>query len=290
MPPFKTLLLAALLLAPSFGLAQASSAPLEGRLKKVHDTKSIAVAYRTDALPFSFEGPDRQPAGYTTDLCRAVIAHMEKQLAAGPLQVRWVPVTTQTRFTAIASGQADMECGASTVTLGRKKEVGFSSLIFVDGTGLMVMKSTPGYSLLALAGKKIGVVSGTSNERALADAMKDMSVSATVVPVRSREEGLSQLEAGAIDALAGDRVLLLGLAPKAKDPGNTVLLAEALSYEPYAIALPRGDWAMQQAVDAGLAAVFSSPALADIYKKWFAGLGEPGPALQVMFGLGRLPE
>lgn len=289
MSPLKPLLLAALFLAPSLSFAQTPPA-LEGRLKKVHDTKTIAVAYRTDALPFSFEDGEKKPAGYTVDLCRAVIAHMEKQLGAGPLQVRWVPVTTQTRFSAIASGQADMECGASTVTLGRKKEVGFSSLVFVDGTGLMVMKSTPGYSLLALAGKKIGVISGTSNERALADAMKAMSVSATVVPVRSREDGLAQLEGGAIDALAGDRVLLLGLAPKAKDPNKTVLLAEALSYEPYAIALPRGDWAMQQAVDAGLAAVFSSPALAAIYKKWFEGLGEPGPALQVMFGLGRLPE
>lgn len=289
MPRLPNLLLAALFLAPALSFAQPASPP-EGRLKKIQETRTIAVAYRPDALPFSFEDADKKPAGYTIDLCRAVIAHIEKQLGAGPLQVRWVPVTTQTRFTAIAGGQADMECGASTVTLGRKKEVGFSSLIFVDGTGLMVMKSTPGYSLLALAGKKIGVVSGTSNERALADAMQAMSVSATVVPLRSREEGLTQLEAGAIDAIAGDRVLLLGLAPKAKDPGRTVLLAEALSYEPYAIALPRGDWAMQQAVDAGLAAVFSSPALKEIYNKWFEGLGEPGPALQVMFGLGRLPE
>jgi glutamate/aspartate transport system substrate-binding protein len=284
------LLLAALLLAPSLTFAQAPEAPLEGRLKKVQETRTIAVAYRPDALPFSFEDAEKKPAGYTVDLCRAVITAIEAQLGGGPLQVRWVPVTTQTRFTAIASGQADMECGASTVTLGRKKEVGFSSLIFVDGTGLLVLKSTPGYSLLALAGKKIGVISGTSNERALADAMKALSVSATVVPLKSREEGLERLESGAIDAIASDRVLLLGLAPKAKDPGNTVLLADALSYEPYAIALPRGDWQLQQAVDAGLAQVFSSPALPAIYARWFAGLGDPSPALQVMYGLGRLPQ
>ncbi|MBC5782614.1 amino acid ABC transporter substrate-binding protein [Ramlibacter sp. USB13] len=281
-----TLLLAALCLAPSFVLAQ----PLEGRLKKVQETRSIAVAYRTDALPFSFEDKEKNPAGYTVDLCRAVVAGIERQLGAGPLQVRWVPVTVQTRFTAISSGQADMECGASTVTLGRKKEVGFSSLVFVDGTGLMVMKSTPGYSLLALAGKKIGVIRGTTNERALADAMKALSVAATVVPLQSRDEGLAQLESGAIDAVASDRVLLLGMVAKAKDPSKVVLLSEALSYEPYAIALPRGDWAMQQAVDAALAQVFASSAIKEIYLKWFAGLGEPGPALQVMYGLGILPE
>lgn len=285
-----TLLLAALCLAPSLAFAQAASPPLEGRLKKIQDTRTIAVAYRPDAMPFSFEDAEKKPSGYTVDLCKAVIASLESQLGISPLQVRWVPVTLQTRFTAVASGQADMECGASTVTLARKKEVGFSSLIFLDGTGLLVLKTTPGYSLLALSGKKIGVLAGTSNERALADAMKAMSVSATVVPLPSREEALTQLESGAIDAIASDRVLLLGLAAKAKDPSKTALLAEALSYEPYAIALPRGDWAMQQAVDAALAQVFSSPALPTIYERWFAGLGEPSPALQVMYGLGRLPQ
>ncbi len=285
-----TLLLAALCLAPSLAFSQASSPAPDGRLKKIQQTRTIAVAYRPDALPFSFEDADKKPAGYTIDLCRAVITSNEGQLGVGPLQVRWVPVTVQTRFTAIASGQADMECGASTVTLARKKEVGFSSLIFLDGTGLLVLKTTPGYSLLALAGKKIGVIGGTSNQRALESAMKTMSVSATVVPLQSREEGLTRLESGALDAIASDRVLLLGLAAKAKNPENTALLAEALSYEPYAIALPRGDWGMQQAVDAALAQVFGSPALPEIYRRWFAGLGEPSPALQVMYGLGRLPE
>jgi glutamate/aspartate transport system substrate-binding protein len=283
------LLLAALCLAPSLVFAQAPTAA-ESRLQKVQSTRTIAVAYRTDALPFSFEDDDRKPAGYTVDLCRAVVAGIERQLGVGPLQVKWVPVTVQTRFTAVASGQADMECGASTVTLSRMKEVGFSSLIFLDGTGLLVLKSTPGSSLSALAGKKIGVIRGTSNERALNDALRTLLVSATVIPLQSREEGLAKLEAHAIDAIASDRVLLLGLASQAKDPTATVLLADALSYEPYAIALPRGDWALQQAVNAALAKVFSGGAVREIYARWFAGLGDPSPALQVMYGLGSLPE
>jgi ABC-type amino acid transport substrate-binding protein len=142
-----------------------------------------------------------------------------------------------------------------------------------NGTGLLVMKSTPGYSSLTLA-----------------DAIKAMSITATVVPLQTREEGLAQLESGAIDAVASDRVLLLGLAAKAKDVAQTALLAEALSYEPYAIALPRGDWALQQAVDAPLAQAYAnSEQLQAIYMRWFAGLGDPSPALQIVYGLGRHP-
>jgi ABC-type amino acid transport substrate-binding protein len=283
-------LLATLCLAPTLALAQMASAPFDGRLKKIHESKTINVAYRTDAVPFSFEDNDKKPTGYTVDLCRSIIGVIEKQIGVVPLQVKWVPVTLQNRFSAIANGQADMECGASTVTLGRMKEVGFSTLTFVDGTGLLVRASTPGNSLMDLANKKIGVIPGTSNERAINEALRIKVVTASIVPVKSREDGLAQLEAGTIDALASDRVLLVGLVAKAKDPKALALLGDPLSYEPYAIALPRGDWAMRQAVDAALAQIYKSPALPEIYNRWFAALGRPAPVLEVMFALGRLPE
>ena len=270
------LLFAALCLAPTLALAQMATAPFDGRLKKIHETKTISVAYRTDALPFSFEDSDKKPAGYTVDLCRSIIGVIERQIGVSPLQVKWVPVTTQNRFSAISSGQADMECGASTVTLGRMREVSFSTLTFLDGTGLLVRGSTPGTTLLDLSGKKIGVISGTSNERAVADALKAKVVTATIVPVKSRDEGLAQLEAGTIDAFASDRVLLVGLASKAKDPKSLALLVDALSYEPYAIALPRGDWAMKQAVDAALAQIYRSSAIGEIYGRWFGAHGAAG--------------
>jgi len=286
----RRLLLAALCLLPTIAFAQMAAAPFEGRLKQIQETKTISVGYRTDALPFSFEDADKKPAGYTVDLCRGVIAVIERQLGVSPLQVKWVPVTTQTRFSAIASGQTDMECGASTVTLGRMKEVAFSTLTFLDGTGLLIRSSTTGNSLTDLSGKKIGVIAGTSNERALNEALKASVLSATVVKIRSREEGLEQLEAGTLDAFASDRVLLLGLVTKAKNPKGLALLGDALSFEPYAIALPRGDWAMKQAVDAALAQIYRSSALPEIYTRWFGALGAPGPVLETMFGLGRLPE
>jgi len=288
--PSRRILLAAVFLAPTIAFAQMAAAPFDGRLKKIQETKTISVGYRTDALPFSFEDADKKPAGYTVDMCRAVIAVIERQLGVAPLQVKWVPVTTQTRFSAIISGQADMECGASTVTLGRMKQVSFSTLTFVDGTGLLIRASTTANSLKDLSGKKIGVIAGTSNERALDEALKANVLSATVVKVRSREEGLAQLESSALDAFAGDRVLLLGLITTAKDPKGLALLGDGLSYEPYAIALPRGDWAMKQAVDSALAQIYRSNALPEIYNRWFGVLGAPGPVLEMMFGLGRLPE
>ena len=183
-----------------------------------------------------------------------------------------------------------MECGATTVTLGRMKEVDFSSLTFVDGTGILVRKSVGGNSLIDLANRKIGVIAGTSNERALNEALKAKVMNATVVQVKSRDEGLAQLEAGAIDAFASDRILLLGLAEKAKDPGSLALMVDALSFEPYAIVLPRGDWALRLAVNSALAQIYKSSALPELYNRWFGQLGRPNSDLQVIYGIGSLPE
>ena len=273
------------LAAPALAFGQAPDT-----LKKIRDSKTVTIAYRTDALPFSFEDDDKKPAGYMVELCRGVIAAIERQIGVVPLQVNWVPVTVQTRFTAVSSGQADMECGATTLTLGRMKQVDFSSLTFVDGTGLLVRTATAGSSLKDLAGKKIGVIKGTSNEQALADAMEARSVKAEIVPVKTRAEGLEQLEAGAVDAFASDRVLLIGLAMKSRDPKALTLIGDALSYEPYAIVLPRGDYALRYAVNSALAQIYRSSALMEIYNRWLGGLGKPSPAVEMMYELGRLPE
>jgi ABC-type amino acid transport substrate-binding protein len=283
-------LLATLLLAPSVALAQAGTPPLEGRAKKIRDSQTINIAYRTDALPFSFEDEAKQPAGYTVDLCRRAVGSLAQQFGVKELKVKWVPVNVQTRFDVVAKGQADMECGATSVTLGRMKQVDFSSLTFVDGTGLLVLASTNAKSLGDLGGKKIGVIAATSNEKALSEALKSRLLSATVVPVKTRDDGLAQLESGAIDAFASDRVLLIGLAAKAKDPKALALIVETLSFEPYAIVLPRGDWQMRLAVNTALSQIYRSGAIGEIFGRWFASLGRPGPLLEAMFLFGALPE
>jgi len=278
----------ALLSLPIPSLAQNADA-LDGRLKTIRDSQAIGIAYRTDAPPFSFEA-NKEIIGYSIDLCRRVVNAIERQLGISELKIRWVPVNGQTRFEAIAKGQADMECGASTVTLGRMKTVDFSSFTFIDGTGLIVKASLAANALSDLGGKKIGVISATSNEQALNDALKNRVINATVVPVKSREEGLEQVESGAIDAFASDRVLLIALVGKSKDPKGLAVLADALSFEPYAIGLPRGDWQMRLAVNSALAQIYRGGAIREIFGRWFGSLGRPGPVMETAFLFGALPE
>jgi ABC-type amino acid transport substrate-binding protein len=275
-----------LLLLPALASAQA----LEGRLEKIKGSKSVAIAYRSDALPFSFVDEANQPTGYSIDLCRRVVNAIEEQLGIQGVQIKWVPVTLQTRLDAVAKGQADMECGSTTVTLSRMQQVSFSSFTFVDGTGLLIKADSTARSLADLSGKKIGVIAGTSNEKALNEALKRKVVSASVMAVKSREEGLAQLEAGQLDAFASDKTLLMGLAPKAKDAKGLALLVEDLSFEPYAITLPRGDDDFRLAVNRALAQIYKSDAIVDIYRRWFGAFGKPGVMLEASYMFGAIPD
>jgi len=275
--------LAALLTTPALAHG------LDGRLKKIHDTKTVTIAYRTDALPFSYED-NKQPVGYTVDLCKKVVASLEQQLKVQSLAVKWVAATTQNRIELVRKGEVDLECGATTATLSRMELVDFSSPVFVDSTGVLVRKSVGAKSLAGLAGVKILVVAGTTNQTALAKALEDGRVNATVVPVKTRAEAVEALEAGTADALAGDRILLLGLGTKVKDPTLWEMMGDELGYEPYALVLPRGDASFRLAVNRALSQLYQGDAIVEIFRRAFGPSAKPTAALAVMYGINAYPE
>ena len=275
--------LAALLTTPALAHG------LDGRLKKIHDTKTVTIAYRTDALPFSYED-NKQPVGYTVELCKKVVASLEQQLKVQSLAVKWVAATTQNRIELVRKGEVDLECGATTATLSRMELVDFSSPVFVDSTGVLVRKSVGAKSLAGLAGVKILVVAGTTNQTALAKALEDGRVNATVVPVKTRAEAVEALEAGTADALAGDRILLLGLGTKVKDPTLWEMMGDELGYEPYALVLPRGDASFRLAVNRALSQLYQGDAIVEIFRRAFGPSAKPTAALAVMYGINAYPE
>ena len=284
---FRTTTLAlALLLAAGSVHAQG----LDGRLKTIAATKTITIAYRADATPFSFTDDKKQVGGFSIDLCKRVVNSIERQLNLQGLQIRWLPVTTQTRFDAVAKGQADMECGSSTVTLSRLKQVDFSSYIFIASTGLLVKSASGLRSLSDLADRKIAVIAGTTNENAIRAQLKRRQLNATVLPFKTRDEAFAALEDGKVDAFANDKLLLVGAARNAKDQKSLSLLPDELSFEPYGIVLPRGDAAFRLAVNTGLSRIYGSGEITEIFGRWFGAFGDPGPVIRALYIFGAIPE
>jgi glutamate/aspartate transport system substrate-binding protein len=260
----------------------------DGRLKQIGDSGVVRLAYRSDANPFSFVNAKGEPDGYTVELCKFVVQSLEQQLNTR-LAIAWVPVDTQNRIDAVANGAADMECGSTTVSFERMTKVDFSSFIFMENTGLVVRANSRIFSVGDLGGKKIAVIAGTTNEAALSKELQRRRLETLVVRVKDRREGMAGLESGAFDGFASDKLLLIGA--QTADASAYKMLPENLSYEPYAIVLPRGDWAFRLAVNRGLSRLYSSPQILEIYLKWFAAIGERPDLLRAaVYIFGTFPD
>ncbi len=282
------------LAAAMFGLLVAGDLAcaqvLEGRLKTIHDTATLRIAYRNDSRPFSFLDPQGKPIGYMIDLCERVAASLERELGLPKLAVKWVLVDTRTRFDAIVSGNADMECGSTTVSLSRMKIVDFSSMVFAESTGVLVRSESGIRRFEEMAGKKIGIITGSTNAQAIRDQLARRKLEAALVDFLDRKDGVAALARGDIDGFASDKLVLLSLAQE-RNARELSLLLEDLSVEPFAIMLPRGDPAFRLAVNTALARVFRGGDVIDIYNKWFSGIAQrPSLWVGAVFTFGGLPE
>ena len=259
-------------------------------LAKVGTAKEITVAFSADSLPFSFVGDKQQPAGYSIDLCKRVIAQVGRAAGVPDLKVNWVVGTVSERIAMVASGKADLDCANTTATQTRMREVDFSSLIFLDGGGLIVKAGPAIQKFTDLGGKNIGVIAGTTTEARLEGMLRQRLVNAKVVKVRDGNEGMAMLESGSLDAFASDKVKLVGLAAQAKDPKSLALLPDDISIEPLAFALPRGDSAFRLEVNSALTQVYISPEFETIFNQWLGPIGRPSGLLSAMYILNVIPQ
>jgi polar amino acid transport system substrate-binding protein/glutamate/aspartate transport system substrate-binding protein len=170
------------------------------------------------------------------------------------------------------------------------KDVDFSSLVFVDSGGFAV-KADGGVARFAdLAGKRIGVLEGTTTEKRLDAALKDKAMTARVTRLNDGNEGIALLESGGLDAFASDKVKLVGLVVQSKDPRMLTLLPDDLSYEPMAFGVPRGDSAFRLEVNRALTQVYVSGEIERIFAQWLGRLGKPSGLLAAMFLLNAIPD
>jgi glutamate/aspartate transport system substrate-binding protein len=280
----------------AFALLAVAAAPagaqeLTGTLKTIQQSKTIKLGYLQDAVPFSFVDDSKQPTGYTVDLCKRVAAGVQQQLGLANLEIKWVPVTQENRFDKVRDGSIDLECGISTHTLSRQKIVDFSLTTWVDGASFVVDPKVQGARRIAdLNGKKVGVISNTTTERALSDISKRDYLSIQLVPVKSHLDGMNALKDGKIDAYASDQAVLIGLAFAVRDQFRVLISEQPLSYEPYGLVLRRGDPDFRLAVNTVLARVLRTGQIAEIYERWFGKLGKPSPLLVATWATNGLPE
>jgi glutamate/aspartate transport system substrate-binding protein len=264
---------------------------LAGTLDQIKKSGEIRIGYRTDAPPLAFNDASGQAAGYSVDLCKRIATAVKEELKLADLKVTFVPLTSADRLDAIVKSKADIECGATTVTLSREKQVDFTLMTFVTGGSLLSLADSTVNALADVAGKSVAVVAGTTSEAALKKALTKNLIDAKVVAVANREEAMKQLDAKQVAAFASDQIVLIGQMIRSGDSKKYSLARELFSYEPYAFVVRRDDPDFRLVANRALAQTYRTGQIEQVYGRWFGQAGiKPTPVLTAMYALQSLPE
>lgn len=247
-----------------------SAAPvaLTGTLSKVRESGTIVLGYRESSVPFSYLNARNEPIGYSIELCKSLVSAIGDAVNR-TLTIRWVPVTADNRIDAVTSGRVDLECGSTTSNVERQKRVAFSPIIFVAGTKVMVKNGSPIGSFRDLAGRRVAVTAGTTNEKVLRDLDSKFRLGIQLQVVPDHAQGFAQVAEGKADAFATDDVLLYGLIAQHGAGGEYRVVGDYLSYDPYGIMFRKDDPQLGQVVRDAFQELAADGEIDRQYKRWF---------------------
>lgn len=249
--------------------APASAQELTGTLKKAKETGTFTVGYRESSIPFSYLDNNGKPIGYAIDLCGKVVDAVKAELKMPDLKIAYAPVTSSNRIPLLQNGTIDIECGSTTNSVERQKQVAFGPTYFVINVTAAVKKDSGINSFEQLNGKTIVTTSGTTSVPLLKKYEKTKDMEFKEIYGKDHAESFLLMADGRAAAFVMDDILLAGQIANSKDPGAYKILPGSLRSEPYSMMLRKDDPQFKALVDKTIGAVMKSGEINAIYNKWF---------------------
>jgi ABC-type amino acid transport substrate-binding protein len=135
--------------------------------------------------------------------------------------------------------------------------------------------------------RKLAAVRGTPSEQWLTRRIDDLELVAGVIPVTSYDVGMRELLERKVDALFGERAILLDAAARHTAARDLRVLDRLFTREPMALAFARGDEEFRAVVDGALSRLYRSGEIGTIYARWF---GEPDAETLAFLQASALPD
>jgi len=256
------------LIATALG-SWAQGASAQSVLDRIAQRQAVVLGYTAASPPMSYLGPNKQPIGYTIDLCRAIAEHLRAHPDNAALDVRFLRIELDTRAQLVRDGSVDLVCNGTSNTAERQRDFAFSPTLYVTETRLVTKESSPTRSLQDLRGKRIVVSTGSTAQKTLEALTQEMDLKLTVA--RSNDAAFDQLLLGWAEAFALDDVVLDGLIVTSRNPKGYHLLPDVLAREAIGIAFAPGDEDFARVVRTAIVRAMESGELNALYRKWFEG-------------------
>lgn len=263
------------LMALAVSSALLAAPAMADTLQKIKDTGTITIGHRESSIPFSYLDGNQKPVGYSMELCNKIVDAVKKELKMPALVTKLTPVTSQTRIPLMTNGTIDLECGSTTNSLERQKQVAFGVTTFVSPVRMVVKADSGIKTLDDLNGKAVATTTGTTSDRYIKQNEKGHNIDVKNVYGKDHAESFLMVETGRASAFVMDEVLLAGFIANAKNPKDFAIVGPALSTEPYGIMLRKDDPQFKALVDKTLSGLMKSGEINKIYAKWFTSAIPP---------------
>lgn len=195
------------------------------------DTIRIGIKYDQPGLGYQ---DGRDYTGFDTDVARYVAA----ELGYSEEQIEWVEAPSANRENMLTNNQVDMIFATYSITEKRLKTVDFAGPYFVAGQDLLVQaENTDITGPESLAGKNLCSVTGSTSAKKIQDKY---SSEVQLVQQNSYSDCVVALNAGMVDAVTTDDIILAGLASTKANQGELKLVGNTFSTENYGVGLPKG--------------------------------------------------
>lgn len=254
--------------SPAQTASPATAAPID-TLKRIAESKTVLIGVREASVPFSYLDADKLPTGYAVDLCLKVVDQIKKTVRQPNLRPTFVVLASADRIPALLDGRVDMECGSTTNTTERQKQVAFSYTYFVTGARVLARKQDRITGLAGLRGNAVALTKGTTGERLVKEANDKERLNLNLQVLDSNDASFAAVESGAAKAFVTDDILLFGLIAKSAKPDAYEVVGQYLSIEPYAIMMRKGDEPFRTLVNNTLAKLYTGGEATRIYNQWF---------------------
>jgi general L-amino acid transport system substrate-binding protein len=226
-------------LAAAFVAMSGAAAQAGPIMDQIRSRGALICGINTGVAGFALPDARGVWQGLDVDLCRGLAAAIFNDVS----KVRFVPLSSSTRFTALGSGEVDVLFRTSTQTMLRDTTLGLRHTVtyFYDGHGFIVRSSLGVQRVRDMAGATICLIQGTTNEQVTADYFRSVNVQFRPVVFERTDQAAAALQAGRCDAFGTDASQLAAVRSTMQTPGDWTILPERFSKEPYAAYIRRGD-------------------------------------------------
>jgi glutamate/aspartate transport system substrate-binding protein len=250
-------------------------------IAKVKASGSITMGVRDSSGALSYTLGDGKYAGYHYDVCQRIIANLDKAVGK-KLEVKFLPVTSQNRIPLVQNGTVDIECGSTTNSAARQKDVAFVVTTYVEEVRIAVKANSGITSIAQLNGRNVATTTGTTSVQLLRKNERATGVDFKEVFGKDHADSFLLLESGRADAFVMDGQILAGNIATSKNPADYKIVGEVLSVEPIAIMIRKDDPAFKKLADDTVKDLIKTGELEKLYDKWFM---QPIPPRNTRVGL-----